>query len=175
MGDLKWIYLHHLWAKSHDPRTGLWPRVCTLFGHTKAKRNSHMWLQCASRTVLGLVIGTVLLLTVSGRQRKIYRKIYTFFANLISLSPVANLFRLAPLRSHPRTRTLHFGWPTSQSPGKLTVKSINVFSQLDYYGAYISHYDCFHTPQFSPPVPLAVLCPRIVQRQRTNLPNPATK
>ena len=36
-----------------------------MFGHTKAKRNSHVWLQCASRTVLGLVIGTVLLLTVS--------------------------------------------------------------------------------------------------------------
>ena len=64
MGGLKWIYLHRLWAKSHDPRTGLQPRVCTLFGHTKAKRNSHVWLQCASRTVLGLVIGTVLLLTV---------------------------------------------------------------------------------------------------------------
>ena len=27
-----------------------------------------MWLQCASRTVLGLVIGTVLLLTVSGSR-----------------------------------------------------------------------------------------------------------
>ena len=35
-----------------------------MFGHTKAKRNSHVWLQCASRTVLGLVIGMVLLLTV---------------------------------------------------------------------------------------------------------------
>ena len=41
--------------------------VFTLFGHTKAKRNSHVWLQCAKRTVLGLVIGTVLLLTVQQR------------------------------------------------------------------------------------------------------------
>ena len=64
MSDLKWTYLHSHWIKSHDSRVGLYPRVCTLFGHTKPKWYFHICLQCVKCTASRLVIGTVLLLTV---------------------------------------------------------------------------------------------------------------
>ena len=43
-----------------------------------------MWLQCASRTVLGLVIGTVLLLTVHSKLRRGSQFAYSHLAVTLS-------------------------------------------------------------------------------------------
>ena len=57
-----------------------------MFGHTKPKQYSHMYLQCALCTVSRLVIGIVLLLTVGHRLVEVIKSLASSGAAKVSKS-----------------------------------------------------------------------------------------